>query len=157
MGDQVRIQGNPHDWGSTIFRIASERYFGITSIGWGEKRNRKPVSGSGRSRVPRGETNGKYEAGTLKVKGEKACILQIKKDLAMLSRGGLSYGSPKVPITLQYVEYGEEPITEAFFNCAFISQDNQNEDSEENITDEVEFYFRNHTTNGMHLYEDEVL
>jgi hypothetical protein len=157
MGDTVRIQGNPHDWGSTIFKIASERYFGFSSIGWGEKRNRKPVFGSGRSRRPRGQTNGKYEPGTIKIKGEKAMILQLKEDLARLSASGRSYGDPKVPIVLQYIEYGQKPITEAFYNCAFISQDNQNEDNEDPITDEVEFTFEYHTTNGLHLYEDESL
>jgi hypothetical protein len=152
MSDSVRINGNPHDWGSVILRINNVRYFGYKSVSWDEARTRTLVYGAGRDRTPRGKSAGKYEPGKLKLTVEKAMAMELTVDLAQASSDNVSYGNARVPICLQYQEDGQWDITEEFDDCSMVSTSNSNEEGPDPIYEEVEFQFLRHRKNGLSLY-----
>ena len=67
MIDDLRVNGNLIGWGSHILKMDGERIYGITSIGFDQKRERSYGYGMTRAHAPSGRTGGKYTPGAVKM------------------------------------------------------------------------------------------
>lgn len=138
MSDFVRVNGNIMSWNSVGFYIAGLPTVGIKSVDYGEKRERKKVTGAVKSGVPLGKTAGKYEADKMKVTFIRSTWEQtIKPVLTALGRG--SIGDANFPIQVQLFELGQLPITMTAQNCTVESIANPNAEGVDESITEVTF------------------
>ena len=152
MADSVLINGAMHSWSSTSFKLGGEKYTGITSIGYGDKRSRTKAYGLNRSYGAVGRTGGKYEVDSLKIKAYKATAQSIRSQLAALSDDGVSYGNAEVPATLQFIE-GTDVITVEFERCAMIADASTTDEKPDPLTDDLEFDVMKIRRNGLVLFD----
>lgn len=106
MADQVRINGNLYGFASTSFKIAGERYFGITEISYGDSRERVKGWGMARHHAPMGKSPGKYNTEPVKVKGYLHSLEAIRVALAAQAEDEISYGNTESEVVVQYQEPG---------------------------------------------------
>ena len=152
MADSVLINGAMHSGSSTSFKLGGEKYTGITSIGYGDKRSRTKAFGATRSYGAVGRTGGKYEVDNLKLKAYKAAANQIRAQLAALSDDGVSYGNAEVPATLQFIE-GTDVITIEFERCAMVADSSTADEKPDPLTDDLEFDVMKIRRNGLVLFD----
>lgn len=154
MADEIRVNGNTYSYASTILKIDGERYWGITSMSYGDKRERVHGYGMGKSQAPRSKSKGKYTVKPTKLVGEKATIQAIRDQLAAKSSNGKSYGDVSVPIFLQYVEDDQpDPITIEILDCTVEDDDSSNENNSDPSKDEITFLPMRIKRNGLTLYD----
>jgi hypothetical protein len=152
MADELRINGNLVGWPSVIFKIDGERWTGITSLGWDQARERAYGTGMGRSGAPLAQTPGKYTPGPLKVRLFEHTAIALRKFLAAKSVDGKSYGSVKVPMTLQVAE-GAITSTVNFNDCSVSKETPNVEESAEGMVEEWEFSNMGIVTDGLTLFD----
>jgi hypothetical protein len=150
--DTLRVNGNLVSWASTIFKIYTDRFTGLVSIGWDDKRERVPGYGMNRSHAPIGRTSGKYTPGIVKVKMHKHAAIDLRFYLANLAVDGRSYGNAIFPMYLQYVE-SDLVSTVEFFDCATTGETCSDEESPDPRFEEWEFSTLRIRKDGLTLYD----
>jgi hypothetical protein len=109
MGDALRVNGNAYGWGSCVFKLADERYTGITSIDYEDKLETVMLYGATRSHAPVGQTGGKYVPGDVTVTMRKDSAKAFIAALSARSRDGKSYGHVYFEGVVQYIEPDNTP------------------------------------------------
>lgn len=153
MSDQVRINGAAHSWNSTIFKLAGDRYTGITSITFGDKIEASLGYGMGRHHAPSRRAAGKYVPDVLKIKGFKSTIEQMRTQLALLSPDGRSYGVPEVDCALQFVEPGDLTMSIQARACRVVEDSASAEENPDPLMDEITLQPRYYVRNGKTLFD----
>jgi hypothetical protein len=152
MADQVRINGVIHSWASVYFKLAGERFYGIKSISYGDSRSRSKGYGMGRHYAPRGRTSGKYEVDPVAVTCEKATAKALRDKAAQLA-GGSSFGNAEFEIVVQYVEAGNDTITDTIEQCTFSKEAAKAEENPDPTVEDLEFDAMRIKWNGLTLYD----
>ena len=122
MSDAIRVNGNQHDFGSITLKINGEPFYGLSSIAYGQKRERSKTQGTGKHRAPRGRTRGKYSA-SASIAGPVATMEAIRVGLAAASDDGKSYGDVEFELSVQYDEKDDTPITITVHECVVANED----------------------------------
>ncbi|MCP3886459.1 MAG: hypothetical protein GY700_13515 [Propionibacteriaceae bacterium] len=152
MADRVRINGIAHSWGSVKLKIAGQRYLGVTSINYGDKLETAFGYGMGAAHAARSQSRGKYVTDEIVMKVEAATAQLIRNVLA--SKGnGTGYGQAQVPIVLQYLEPGDNPITVEFERCRVVGDTTSDEEGSDVLTTELKWTTFGIKRNGKTLYE----
>lgn len=137
MADPIRVNGNAFDFGAVRFKIAGNRWEGITAIKYSHKRTRTKVTGLTNDRVPLGVTPGKYEAEDGSITAYTATAADIRQALATIA-GSPSYGDVLVPITCQYVNpVNGAVITDELRGCWIIGDGASLEDNADPSKEEI--------------------
>lgn len=154
--DAQRINGNIYSWSSAEIFVEDDTITGITAINYSESRTREKAYGSGNHRGARGRTKGKYEVEdpTMTLHLDSWRALQSK--LAGLSADGISYGDVSFIVVVQYVETGEEPITDTLEECLVTGWAKSPAEGADAATVEVTLSCMKIRSNGLTLAGSEV-
>jgi len=152
MSDDLRVNGNLIGWGSHILKIDGERWFGITGINFGEKRERSFGWGMTRSHAPLARTGGKYTPGAVKMTMWKHTAVALRKKLASKASDGRSYGNAEVPVFLQCVE-GDKTSTTEFDQMTTTGIDCSDEENADGTKEEWEWSAMRIRRDGLTLYD----
>ena len=155
MSDPITVNGNVHSYGSLVFKLDGDRYYGFTSVSFNDKRSRKKVYGMNKSHKPRGRSKGKYEVEAVKVKGFVSSVQSLIDDLAARSADGKDYGSYEFSGTLQYIESGETPRNVEFVRCVVVAVSDSVEETDEGLQTEFEIDVMEILRNGKSLAASE--
>lgn len=118
MADFIRINDQAYSWSSVILKMDQQPYTGVTSIEYGDSRERAKGYGIGRHHAPTRRSAGKYVPDPVKIKGYASTIQSLIDSLAMRSANGISYGNVKFPIMIQLIEPGSElPMMTTIDGC----------------------------------------
>jgi hypothetical protein len=153
MADTVRVNGKQHSWASVIFRVNGERFYGVSSIGYGDKRERTKTYGMGQHQAPRGRTSGKYTVEALKLKVYTSSAQELRDLFANETEDGTSIGNAEVPIVLQLIEDDETNITVEFDRCAIASITASHDEGPDATTEEWEIDVMLLRRNGQTLFD----
>lgn len=149
--DKVNINNKLFDWGSQELSFDNNILTGYTSITFDEKRERTKGWGAGRSRKPRGRTQGKYTPGSVKIKMYLDTWAALMK-WAAARAGSTSYGDAEFPGLLQYVESGFETHVVKFEAMTIVGPAGGGEESPDPHMIEIEFDVMGITRDGLTLY-----
>jgi hypothetical protein len=138
MADQARINGNLFSWSSIVFKIDGDRYFGIRSISYADKRERSFGYGMGRHHGPRGRSAGKYSAEPTKVVMHKDSVRDLRAALAEQSSDGVSFGNVVFQIAVSYVEGDETPVQDDLVDCVWTGTSVSAEEGPDPMYEEIE-------------------
>jgi hypothetical protein len=139
MSDQVRINGNQLSWSSANLKIDGERFFGVTSIGFGDALEVEKGYGMGRHHAPVSRTAGKYTIEPLVLRMRVDSAKELRAQLAQKA-GGRGYGQAEVPIVLQFVEPSSGlQTTIEFDRCRYVKATMSAEEGPAGIMEDVEF------------------
>lgn len=152
MADDLRINGFQHSWSSTKCKIDGEHYAGLTKISWDEAIEEGMARGWGPK--PRGRTRGRYVPGQVSITMAKSSAQALKKALAQKSKGGKAYGTVVFPITLQYLEPDDTPITVEFRDCRILTASTANEEGADAAMEDLTISTMEILENGLSLMED---
>jgi hypothetical protein len=153
MADQIRVNGNLLSWGSIIVKIDGDRYHGITSIAYADKRERVKGYGSARHQGPRGRSRGKYSTEPVKVTGFRSSLQAMRVALAAKAGDNTSYGDAEFDVVIQYVEADETPITVELERCVWTSNSATDEEGADPLKEDVEFDCMLIRRNGLVLFD----
>lgn len=153
MADEIRVNGSLYSWGSIILKVNGERFYGISSVNYGDKLERAKSYGMGRHHAPRGRSSGKYQTDPVTVKMEKKTAQELRATLAKLSPSGTSYGSVEFEIVVQFIE-GTDVQTDVLERCTWSGDSSKNEESPDPLYDEAEFDCMLIRRNGLVLFDD---
>lgn len=154
MSDQIRVNGNQVSWGSIILKVGGDRFYGFTSIDFGDKLEVSLAWGMGKHQAPRGRSRGKYTPDPVKLKGPKTTVQALRQQLADLSTDDVSYGTVEFEITVQFSEADEDPITVEVERCRFVANHAAHEESAEVLQDEIEISCMKIRHNGLVLFDE---
>jgi len=154
MGDQIRVNGNLHSWGSIVCKIGGERFFGFSAIKYADSRERVKAYGMGRHHAPRGRSRGKYSTEPVMLTGEKGSIQLLRKALADQASDGKSYGDVEFQIVVQYVESDDTPITVEIEDCVFTKNTTSDEEGPDPLKEEIEIDCMRIRRNGLVLFDE---
>lgn len=149
MSDLLFVNGNLYSWSSTIFTIGTERFTGLTSVSYGQKRARTHGWGMSKAHKPRGRTAGKYTPEPLKIKCYPDTAQDIRTYLRSLSTDGRSYGNVSVDASLQLYEPTLGEIYRLFIGAALESETQSHEESADAVQEEWEFSIMAIMTDGL--------
>jgi hypothetical protein len=153
VADAIRVNGNGFSWGSIIVKVDGDRFYGFTSIGFGDKRERVKGYGMGRHQAPRSRSRGKYSTEPVKLGGPMASLQALRKALAARSSDGKSYGDVEFEVVVQYVDTGETPMTVQIERCVLTANTTANEEGPDLLEDEVEADCMLIRRNGLTLFD----
>lgn len=153
MTDPIRVNGNQLSWGSIICKIDQARVTGITSIKYGDSRERVKAYGMGRHQAPRGRSRGKYATEPVVITGWKDTIQELRRELALRSPDGKSYGDVEFQIVVQYVESDETPIIDEIEGCVWSKNSASNEEGADPLKEDVEIDCMKIRRNGLVLFD----
>lgn len=140
MSDISTVNGIDVSFGSMIFKIGGERFFGQTSVSYGHKLETAKGYSMKRSQAPDRRSRGKYTVEPLKVKFYKSTAQAIRRKLAALSSNGVSYGEPEFSATLQYVEQSsQQSHMVEFFRLRYVGETESDEEGPDLLMEEIEF------------------
>ncbi len=154
MADDIRVNGNQHSWGSIIVKIDGDRYYGFTSIGYSDSRERVKAYGMGRHQAPRGRSRGKYSVDPVTLKGWKGSVQALRDALAARSSDGRSYGDVEFEIVVQYIEADDTPITVELERCVWTKNTTSEEEGPDPLSDEIEIDCMLIRRNGLVLFDE---
>lgn len=150
--DNVRINGNQYDQGSTELKIRNNPIYGYSAISWSQKRERAKSISTGKDRKPKGRTRGKITYENLKLTVRRDTASAIKLMLAEVAADGQAYGEvDDTPIILQYIETGsnQKPVTVEFSECALVSESGSSEEDGADMVDlEFDYMSLDETIDG---------
>jgi hypothetical protein len=154
MSDQVRINGNQLSWSSASLKIDGERYFGVTSISYGDSLEVEKGYGMGRHHAPTTRTAGKYTVEPLALTMRKDSAQELRSQLAARANGR-GIGSVEVPIVLQFVEptSGLQHTVE-FERCRYTKAATSAEEGPSGIMEDVEFDVMVIRRDGVVLFDE---
>jgi hypothetical protein len=150
--DELRVNGNLIGWGSHLMKVDGERVIGVLSVAWDQARERVYGYGMNRAHAPIGATSGKYTPGVLKMGMYKHTATALRARFASLADDGVSYGNPRVPIFLQYVE-GDHTTTVEFEDCAITKDGGSDEENPDPTKEEWELQVMRIKVDGLTLYD----
>lgn len=153
MADEIRVNGNAHSWGSIIVKIGGDRYYGFTSIEYGDKRTRVKGYGMGKHHAPRARSRGKYEIDPVKMSGHKGSMQELRNALAQAGNG-VSYGDTEFDIVVQFIEKDDKPVTIEIERCVFTDDKSSHEEGSDPLTDDAEFDAMLIRRNGLTLFDN---
>lgn len=151
--DDFRVNGNQMSWGSLIFKVANQRFYGFTALSYDEKLTRTLAYGSARHHAPRGRSAGKYEPGVIKVTGWKASVQALRAFLATQSPTGTNYGNVVFYGLAQYVEASEIPLSVEFDRCVWASNTSSDEENPDPLKEDFEIQPMLIRRNGLELFD----
>jgi hypothetical protein len=134
MSDTIRVNGNQYSFGSVVCKVGGERFTGFTAIDYGDKRVVAKGYGLGPAQGPRGRTRGRYETDEVKLSAHLDSGQALIDKLALLSKGGLSYGNVEFQIVVQYIELDNTPITHTLDRCRIVGVTQANAEGSEITT-----------------------
>lgn len=152
MSDDIRVNGNQHSWGSITLKIGEERFTGITSVSYGDARERVKAYGMGRAQAPRGRSRGKYTTDPVVITCHKSTAQIIRQKLAD-EGGGDSYGDTEVQIVVEYFEQDDEPITVEIEDCVYVKSTSSEQEGADALTEDIEFDCMLIRRNGLTLFD----
>jgi len=155
MSDEIEVNGNQFSWGSIIFKVDGDRYYGFNSISFSDKRTRAKGYGMTRSQAPRSRSRGKYEVDPVKVKGPVASVAALRKALAAQSSNGANYGDVECEILLQFIDTGEEPSLVEFARCVWASNSSSLSEGPDGLEEEFEMDTMRIVRDGLTLFDSE--
>jgi hypothetical protein len=147
MSDAVLINGLQHSWTSTECKIDGEKYAGLTKISW--EQSIEEAMSRGQGPFPRGRSRGRYVPGTVSITMAKSSAQALKVALAAKSRSGRAWGTVIFPITLQYLEPGDTPITVEFVDCRLLKSTSANEEGADPSQEDLEISAMRILENGL--------
>ncbi len=150
--DDLRVNGNLIGWGSHIFKVDGERVIGVTAIGWDQTRERAFGWGMNRAHAPIAATAGKYTPGMVKLTIYKHTADALRDRFAAAADDGVSYGNPRLPMFLQYVE-GDKVSTVEFDEAAIQKDGGNDEENPDPTKEEWEMQVMRIKVNGKTLYD----
>lgn len=153
MADQVRVQNVTFDFTSCELRINNELISGWTDAKWDEGREHKLAYGSGKHHAPRGANRGKYNPEPLSITVFKDTAYYIRSMLAALSDSGTDFGSPQVPIVLQYLEASANHKVE-FFLAQYSKGSSTESEEGDSSKEELEFFYQYLKQDGLTLFDN---
>lgn len=153
MADQIRVNGNQLSWGSIILKVNEERYYGFTSISYGDKRERSYAYGMNRSQAPRGISKGKYTPEVVSLSGWKGSVQTLLQALAAAGNG-TSYGDTVFQIVVQYIETDDTPVTVEIEDCRVTGITSSDEEGPDPLKEELEIMPMRIRRNGLVLFDD---
>ena len=153
MADEIRVNGNQHSWGSITVKVDGDRFYGFTSIGFGDSRERVKAYGMGRAQAPRGRSRGKYATEPVTLTGWKGSVQQLRQALADAGDGE-SYGDTVFQIVVQYVEADDTPITVELEDCVFTKNTTSDEEGPDPLKDDIEVDCMRIRRNGLVLFDN---
>lgn len=151
MSDAIRVNGNQFSWGSISVKVNGEKFYGFTSIGYGDSRERVMAYGMNRSHAPRGRSSGKYATEPVTITGWKDSMAKLRQALAQAG-DGVSYGNTICQIVVQYVEGTNDPVTVELDDCVWTKSTSTDEESADPLKEEAEFSCMRIRRNGLTLY-----
>jgi len=152
MADEIRVNGNLLSWGSIEAKFDGERFYGFSSIGYADSRERVKAWGMGRSQAPRGRSRGKYSTEPVTLTGTKSTIQELRKGLADAG-DGTSYGDTVFQLVVQYVEPGGDPITVELQDCVWVKNVTSEEEGPDALTEDIELDCMRILRNGLTLFD----
>jgi hypothetical protein len=152
MTDYLRVNGNLFSWGSSIVKIASVPYSGITGITFGDSRERAFGHGMGAHQAPRGRSRGKYTADNCKITAHVDTVNAILQAMTLLS-GGFSYGNPSVPIIIQLVETDLVPSTTTLDRCCIVKVGGEYSEGPDVLVQDIEWSVMTIARNKQTLFD----
>lgn len=153
MADEIRVNGNLLSWGSIEVKVDGDRFFGFTSIGYTDSRERVKAYGMGRAQGPRGRTRGKYSVEPVTLTGHKGSMQQLRQALADAGDGE-SYGDTVFQIVVQYIEDDDTPITVELEDCVYTKTTTSEEEGPDPLTEDVEIDCLRIRRNGLVLFDN---
>ena len=152
---QTRLNDVPYSATSCSWLIAGAPYVGITSLSYGEKRERKLVHASRRDGTPLGITSGKYSIDGLSMTFLRSSFQRLIEQLSVLGIG--SYGDATFPIIATYSDVqaqikGEKPIVIHIDGARITSVKDSRDEGFDELTTEVEMMAMAMTRNGLRLW-----
>lgn len=84
----LNVRGTLFSWGHHQLTADGKKLVGFTSFSWGDKMDRPFGYGADKSRAPLGRGKGKYDPGTMKLKGYVRSIALLKLEHAKKSASG---------------------------------------------------------------------
>jgi len=153
--DTVRINGKVHSWNSTEFTVDGNRFYGFTSISYGDKKEGQLVYTCNTSYAPYGITSGKYEPGKLSLSGPIGPIEELREFVSTYSSNRNSYGDAVIPIAiLKFIE-DNRVIVKEFFDLQWCSESSSHSESADALSVDIEFAISRILHNGKSLYRQE--
>jgi hypothetical protein len=155
MADSIRINGNVYSHGSMIVKVAGERFYGFTDIGYAQKRERTLVYGQGKHHAPRGKTRGKYTPEASKLGGPIDTMQAFRDALAALSESGESYGDAEFEVTVQFIEENssQKPHTVVLERCHYVGDSASHTEGTDPSKEEVEILPEKIKKDGKYLFD----
>lgn len=153
MSDPIRVNGVMYSWGSLVFTLDGERYYGFTAVGFGEKREYGKAWSMARHHAPIGRSSGKYTPDVLKVTGWKHSILALKTALGLKSSNQIAYGNVEFQGLLQYIEPDQTEITWNFDRLKWAANTVSHEESPDPLKADFELDVMGLRENGLTLYD----
>lgn len=153
MADEIRVNGNQHSWGSITVKVDGDRFYGFTSIGYADSRERVKAYGMGRAHAPRGRSRGKYQTEPVTLTGWKGSVQQLRQALADAGDGE-SYGDTIFQIVVQYVEADDTPITVELEDCVFVKNTTSEEEGPDPLKEDIEIDCMRIRRNGLVLFDN---
>lgn len=153
MSDAVRVNGSQLSWGSISVKVNGDRFYGFTSIGYADSRERVKAYGMGRSHAPRGRSRGKYAVEPVTLTGWKSSMQALRKALADAGDGE-SYGDTICQIVVQYVEADDTPVTVELEDCVWSKNTTSEEEGPDPLKEDAEFDCMRIRRNGLVLFDN---
>ena len=153
MADEIRVNGNQHSWGSITVKFDGDRFFGFTSIGYADARERVKAYGMGRAQAPRGRSRGKYTTEPVTLTGWKGSVQQLRQALADAGDGE-SYGDTLFQIVVQYVEADDTPVTVELEDCVWTKNTSSDEEGPDPLSEDIEIDCMRIRRNGLVLFDN---
>lgn len=152
---QTRLNDVPFSANSCSWNIAGAPYVGITSLAYGQKRDRTIVAASMPGGVPAGITSGDYKVEGLSITFLRSAYQRLIVQLSVLGLG--SYGNAIFPIVAKYSDVqaqlrGEKPIVITIIGARICGEKDSREANTEALVTEVELMAMSLTRNGLRLW-----
>lgn len=137
MSDPIRINGNVYSWSSVEFHIGDDRITGVTSIEYGDNRERTSAYGMNKSHAPIGQSAGKYQTDPVKITAWKHTARAIRKALKQIAGTG-GFGNAEFTIVVQYTEKDLGSATDTIRRCTWAKGTSKAEESPDPLKEDIE-------------------
>lgn len=130
MSDEIRVNGQLHDYGSIKVKVSGEVFHGFTAVKYNHKRPRGKVGGTGSHRAPRGRSGGRYEVGDCSLTGPKSTMEALRESL---DDGRGNYGSTEFLVTVEYLSPNDTAMLDELVECVIVEEDESHEETSNDV------------------------
>ena len=136
---KIRVNGLVTSWNSLELEIDGVPYEGITSISFGQTRERQFIYGMRKSGPPLGRAAGKYTPGNIKIKFLPDTWKLVRLALAArgLEEGGVGYSEFEFSLVLSAYEVGGVPVVFAATGCIIVEEADSFDEGNDALVTEV--------------------